>query len=131
MRIACSFILVLCTAASSTYAGDQISGPIPYRVDLSRPFTTYTMSPKDKQWSRSLVRNLHYNGKVVHFVKTSLSLMVRNSPVQGAVYQAVEEPETFYVVDSDAILKLGAEWPYNPGVGGFSMHAPRSRNFIV
>jgi hypothetical protein len=51
--------------------------------------------------------------------------------VQGAVYQAVEKPDVFYVANGDAMLKLGTTWPYNPGVGGFSMHAPKSRNFIV
>jgi hypothetical protein len=29
------------------------------------------------------------------------------------------------------MLKVGTMWAYNPGVGGFSMHAPKSRNFIV
>jgi len=40
-------------------------------------------------------------------------------------------PDVFYVVNSDAMLRLGTRWAYNPGVGGFSMHAPKSRNFIV
>jgi hypothetical protein len=45
--------------------------------------------------------------------------------------KAIERPDFFYVVNSDAMLKLDATWPYYPGVGGFSMHAPKSRNFIV
>jgi hypothetical protein len=111
--------------------GDDASGPIQYGVDLSRPFSTYAMSPQDKAWSQSLLRNLHYTGAVVHFVRTSLPLKVDDSVIEGAVYQAVERPAFFYVVNGDAMLKLGVPWAYNPGVGGFSMHAPKSRNFIV
>ena len=51
--------------------------------------------------------------------------------MQGAVYRATERPDYFYVVNGDAILRLDTRWAYNPGVGGFSMHAPKSRNFIV
>ena len=51
--------------------------------------------------------------------------------IQGDVYQAVERPDVFYFVHSDAMLKLGTRWVYNPGVGGFSMHAPKSSYFIV
>ena len=51
--------------------------------------------------------------------------------VRGAVYQALDMPDVSYVVNSDAMLRLGTRWAYNPGVGGFSMHAPKSRNFIV
>jgi len=50
---------------------------------------------------------------------------------EGQVYQALENPRIFYVAKSDAILALGATHPYNPAVRGFSMHAPRSRHFIV
>jgi hypothetical protein len=41
------------------------------------------------------------------------------------------KPEYFYVVNGDAMLKLDTKWAYSPGVGGFSMHAPKSLNFIV
>jgi hypothetical protein len=51
--------------------------------------------------------------------------------VQGAVYRCVEDHDLFYVLEGDAMLKIGARWPYNPGVGGFSVHAPKSRAFIV
>jgi hypothetical protein len=71
------------------------------------------MSKKDKAWSRSLVRNLKYNGPVVHFVRTSLPLNVNDSTVPGAVYQALKKPQFFYVVNGDAMLKLGNEWLYN------------------
>ncbi|HEX7287220.1 MAG TPA: hypothetical protein VF532_13625 [Candidatus Angelobacter sp.] len=124
-------ILVLCITSPRTFAGDDASGPILYSTDLSLPFSTYALSAKDKAWSQSLVDRLQYKGRVVHFVRTSLPLKVDNSTVQGAVYQAVERPEMFYVMNSDAILELGAKWAYNPGVAGFSMHAPQSRNFIA
>ncbi len=89
------------------------------------------MKPKDKLWSESLITKLKYKGPVVHFVRTSLSLKAGDADINDAVYQAVEKPEFFYVVNSDAILKLNTKWAYNPGVGRFSMHAPKSRRFIV
>jgi hypothetical protein len=60
-----------------------------------------------------------------------IPLTMDKTTLQGAVYQGVGKPEYFYVVNGDAMLKLDTKWPYNPGVGGFSMHAPRSRKFIV
>jgi hypothetical protein len=124
-------IAFLCISTNLALASDDASGPIPYSLDLSRSFTTYTMSGSDKQWSTSLVKRLHYKGSPVHFVRTSLPLSVGKTTVQGAVYEAIEKPEYFYVVNGDAMLKLDTKWAYNPGVGGFSMHAPKSRNFIV
>jgi hypothetical protein len=104
---------------------------VSYRVDLSRPFDVYHMTDRDRAWSRSLTARLRYTGKVVHFVRTSLPLAVDGKTVEGAVYQAVELPGYFYVADGDAMLRVGARWPYSPDVGGLSMHAPRSRHFIV
>lgn len=131
VRFASAVLLSVCIAASVGLAGDDASGPIHYSVDLSRPFTSYVMSARDNEWSSSLVEKLKYTGDVVHFVRTSLPLRVDQSTVEGAVYQAVEKPNYFYVVNGDAVLKLGTKWAYNPGVGGFSMHAPKSRDFIV
>jgi hypothetical protein len=129
----------LCTVALCFYivtahlavANDDASGPIPYSIDLSQPFTTYMMDEADRQWSASLVKKFHYTGSAVHFVRTSLPLTMDKTTVQGAVYQGLEKPEYFYVVNGDAMLKLDTKWAYNPGVGGFSMHAPRPRKFIV
>jgi hypothetical protein len=121
----------MCVLGILVIAGDDASGPIQYIVDLSQQYSTYAMSAADKEWSQSLVHRLKYDGRVVHFVRTSLPLTVDNKVVDGAVYQAIEKPQFFYVVNSDAILELGTKWAYNPGVGGFSMHAPQSRNFIV
>ena len=112
-------------------AGDDASGPVPFRVDLSQPFTTYSMTIQDKLWSASLATRFVYKGGVVHFVRTSIPLQMGEKTLQGSVYQAVEKPKVFYVVNGDAMLKVGTKWAYNPGVGGFSMHAPKSRNFIV
>ncbi len=64
-------------------------------------------------------------------MRTSLPLDVDGKTVEGAIYQAVEEPGYFYVAEGDAMLRLGTPWPYSPRVGGLSMHAPKSRNFIV
>jgi hypothetical protein len=124
-------VVLLFTLASIAFAGDDASGPVAYRIDLSQPFTTYSMTLSDKAWSDTIVARFIYKGSVVHFVRTSLPLRVDGKTVDGAVYQAVEKPEVFYVVHGDAMLKLGDRWAYNPGVGGFSMHAPKSRNFIV
>jgi hypothetical protein len=130
MRPVCAAVVFL-AMVHGAYAGDDASGPIRYSVDLSQPFTTYSLTKKDKLWSDSLVTKLNYKGPVVHFVRTSLLFRAGDATVEGAVYQAVERPEFFYVVNSDAILKLNTKWAYNPGVGGFSMHAPKSRRFIV
>jgi len=127
------FLLVIaaCYFSVSAYAGDDASGATPFAVDLSEKFHVYEMTPADKKWSRSLVRNLHYTGKVVHFVKTDLKLDIKGMEKQGEVYHALEEPDYFYIVASDAMLIIGAPHPYSPGVGGFSMHRPESKNFIV
>ena len=131
MKQLCALLLLLCATANYTRAGDDASGPIKYSVDLGQPFTTYVMTERDKAWSHSLVKNLKYHGKAVHFVRTTLPLAVRESTVQGAVYQAVEKPSYFYVVPADVILEIGSDYPRDGGSGGFSVHAPKSRNFIV
>ena len=89
-------------------------------VDLSEQFTTYKMNKKDKKWVSSLVKNLKYKGKVVHFVRTSLLLKVENSIVKNSVYQAIEKPDYFYVLYGDSMMKIGTESTYSPRVGGFS-----------
>ncbi len=123
------FIFII--GASQAHAGDDASGAIPYSVDLSQKFSIYSMTPKDNLWSASLLKRLRFTGKAVHFVRTSLPLNVEGHVLNGAVYQAVEKPNFFYVAKSDTILALNARWAYSPGVGGFSMHAPKSLNFIV
>lgn len=124
-------VLLTCVVSMPVSAGDDSSGVIHCSVDLSRPFRVYVMTQRDKAWSQSLVRNLKYSGRVFHFVRTSLPLAIDNVKEDGQVYQALENPNIFYVLRSDAILQLGTEHPYNPAVLGFSMHAPSSRQFIV
>src|SRR5882724_2702337 len=99
----CSLILLL-SSFHYAYAGDDDSGPIRYSTDLSQRFTTYAMSKKDKAWSESLVKKFRYQGPVVHFVRTSLPLTVDDTIVHGAVYQAVEKADFFYVASGDAML---------------------------
>ena len=131
MRFIWATVLTVVVVVQGAYAGDDASGPVSFRVDLSQPFTTYLMTAQDKLWSASLAIRFVYKGSVVHFVRTSLPLQMAEKTVQGSVYQSIEKPDVFYVVNSDAMLKLGTTWAYNPGVGGFSMHAPKSRSFIV
>jgi len=84
---------------------------------MSQHFTTYSMTIEDKLWSASLATRFVYKGSAVHFVRTSLPLQMGDKTVQGSVYQAEEKPDVFYVVNGDAMLKLGTTWAYNPGVG--------------
>jgi hypothetical protein len=84
---------------------------------MSQHFTTYSMTIEDKLWSASLATRFVYEGSAVHFVRTSLPLQMGDKTVQGSVYQAEEKPDVFYVVNGDAMLKLGTTWAYNPGVG--------------
>jgi hypothetical protein len=131
MRTLSNILFALVFAFGNAVAGDDASGPIKYSVNLGAQFQTYQLTDKDKEWSRSLAQKFNYSGRIVHFVRTSLPLTVTGQEVKGAVYQAVEKPEYFYVRQGDAMLKVNTEWPYSPGVGGFSMHAPSSVNFIV
>jgi len=131
MKFAIIAIFLTFTAVHSAFPGDDYSGPIHYSADLSQGFTTYAMSQSDKEWSESLVARLRYSGPVKHFVRTTLPLKVDKRIVQGAIYQSLENPDYFYVVNGDAMLRIGSKWAYNPGVGGFSAFAPKSRNFIV
>jgi hypothetical protein len=124
-------ILALGLALGVVAAGDDSSGPIQYSVDLGAPYSSYQLTDADKQWAARLANNLKYSGRVVHFVRTSLELEVDTASVRGAVYQAVEEPTVYYVVPGDALLRVGNTWPVNPSVGGFSLHAPKSMDFIA
>jgi len=123
--LACVLVAQVCTA------GDDASGPIQYSVDLGQPSSAYELTAKDHDWGVELAKRLDYSGTVVHFTRTSIPLLVNSDIVEGAVYRAVERPDYFYVVPGDAMLRLDTTWPYSPGVGGFSMHSPKSKNFIV
>lgn len=122
---------MLLLSAEAARAGDDASGPIRYSADLSQPFTAYSLTKKDKAWGAALMKRFRYRGRYLFFVKTSLALEVDGKTVHGAIYQAVERPSLFYVVNGDAMLKIGDDNPYSPGVGGFDMWRPKSGNFIV
>jgi hypothetical protein len=118
-----ALVFSLAVGAGTARAGADASedATASFRVDLSRRFEVYGMTNRDRAWSRSLTRKLRYTGEVVHFVRTSLPLEVDGKTVDGAVYQALEEPGYFYVAVGDATLRVGAPCPYSPGVGGFSI----------
>ncbi len=124
-------ILVLLLLSLSAFAGDDASGDVPRKMDLSVEYTPYEMKETDRNWSQSLVSNFKYKGKVVHFVKTNIPLVSNKETIEGRIYQSVENPDVFYVAEGDLMFKIGNQHPYSPGVGGFSMHAPKSKNFIV
>jgi hypothetical protein len=128
-----SYLAVLATAviASTAIAGDDSSGPIKYRVDLGAPFTTYQLTEQDKAWSQHLAKKFKYTGSISYFVRTSLTLDVDGKAVEEAVYQRLDQPDCFYVVPGDYVLTIGTPWPASPGVGGFTLCAPRSRTFLA
>jgi|SRR6185503_379955 len=126
-----SILLALLLPPLCALAGDDASGPIAYKLDLGRSFSSYVITDRDRAWATSLTTRLKYEGEVIFFVRTDLPLEVDGTAVQGLVYHGIEMPEYFYVVPGDAMLKIGTQWPYSPGVGGFSMHAPPSKNFIA
>jgi hypothetical protein len=131
MRGVLQAFLLIPLLASFAIAGDDASGSVPYRLDLSQHFTTHSLTAADRSWGENLAKKFKYKGRVTHFVRTSLPLQIGERKVQGAVYQCIEDADLFYVLEGDAILKIGARWPYNPGVGGFSIHAPKTKDFIV
>ena len=124
-------ITVAMLLSQPLYAGDDASGPVRYVLELAGEHAEYEMSDADKRWSSSLVENLGYDGEAVHFVRTSMVVEVNERPVEDAVYHALEYPDYYYISEGDAMLKLGAHHPFSPGVGGFSMHAPKIQQFIV
>jgi len=124
-------LLLMIVQTGVTFAGMDASGTVAYRLDLSQPYTEYTMTASAKTWSHSLVRNLAYTGAVKHFVRTDINLNVNKKLIYGAVYHLLEDPLYYYVAEGDVMLKIGYPHPYSPGVNGFSMHRPKSGNFIV
>jgi hypothetical protein len=124
-------VITVVAVLGNALASDDASGPVKYELDLSKPFTVYGLSAADHDWVRTLVTRLKYKGPVTLFARTSLPLTAEGQTFEGEVFQAVEIPEFFYVVRSDAMLRIGTRYPYSPGAGGFSAHAPRSRRFIA
>lgn len=125
--VALPFLVV----ATATFAGDDSSGPIEYKLDLGATFTTYQLVAADKAWAQRLADKFKYGGTIAYFVRTSLPFYVDEKKVEGAVYQRLDKPSCFYVVPGDYVLAIGTPWPASPGVGGFSLNAPSSRNFLA
>lgn len=128
---AAACLLVLLMLSVGAHAGDDASGPISYRVDLSKAFDKHQLTDSDRRLAQRLARKFHYTGKIVHFVKTDLPLEVNGQVVSNQIYQAVEDPNAFYVVKGDSMLQIGYKWAYNPGVGGFSLLRTHSRKLLV
>ena len=114
-----------------SHAGDGIGGTNRYEADFSRGHESYKMGKEDERWAASLLRNLKATGKAIYFARTDLPVQKDGVVVRGLVYRRVDQPEYYYIAEGDAMLNLKEGFIYNPGVGGFSMHSPKSRNFIV
>lgn len=124
------YLISIFISAGAT-AGDYAIGGIKYKVDLGQTFDMYKMTKKDFAWGVNLSKKLKYQGKVIYFVRTSLVLLADGKKLEGAVYHAIDKPDYFYVLPGDAMLVVGAKRPISPGVGGFSMITPKSKNFIA
>ena len=131
MRFAAGLALILATAPALLRAGDDASGPIAYSANIGGHFRSYDLSEKDRTWADELARKLNYDGKIGFFVRTDIQLQVDGAMQLGSVYRRVDSQGVFYVVPGDSMLKIGLPHPYNPGVGGFDLFAPPSRNFLV
>jgi hypothetical protein len=126
-----AFAALTIFVAWTASAGDDSTGTIPYRLNLREEFDTYPIQAKDEQWAQALAAKFGYRGKIVFFGQTTLPLTANGATLQGYVYRRLDKPEFFYVLNADVMLEVGTEHPYNPGVGGFSIHAPRSRKFLA
>ena len=129
MRYLLSIIMIL--MCCDAWAGDFATVPITYQVDLGQGYTTYQLTTKDRAWGTRLAKKFNYHSEIVYFARTSMQLLVDGEIVAGQVYQGIEQPNYFYVVHSDTMLQLGTSRAVSPGAGGFSMSAPKAKNFIV
>jgi hypothetical protein len=118
--------------AFSAIAGDFIDGPYRYEVDLAEAHKQYEMTAADRRWADSLLRNLHQKGRVTYLTRTDLPLSRDGERIDGAVYRPLGRfSDWYYVSDGDVVIAASEHAILSPGCGGFSMHAPKSRNFIV
>jgi hypothetical protein len=131
MRFAACLALLWAASPSLLRAGDDASGPIAYGANIGGHFRSYELSDKDRSWADELARRLNYDGKIGFFVRTDISLKVDGLKQLGSVYRRVDSPGVFYVVPGDSMLKIGQPHPFNPGVGGFDLFAPPSKNFFI
>lgn len=130
MRILFAIAVILCVVVGS-HAGDGIGGTNRYAADFSRGHESYKMGKDDERWAASFLRNLKATGKAIYFTRTDLPVQKDGVVVRGLVYRRVDQPKYYYITEGDVMLNLKEDFIYNPGVGGFSMHSPKSRNFIV
>ena len=122
-------LLLLVTA--TCLAGDGADGPNRYEADFTNAPRQYQMTKDDERWTASLLRNLKEKGKVTYFTRTDLVIRRDGVQVEGAVYRCVSKPNFYYISEGDVMLDLSQDGIFNPGVGGFSMHSPKSRQFIA
>lgn len=130
-KILTIFLLMSIAPINSAYCGEDMDGPVKYTLDLSQKYETYKLIAKDKEWAQRLVKKFKYDGDVIYFVRTTLSVKKNTKIINGSVYKSVGKKKYFYVTDSDAFLDLNRFDMISPGCGGFSVHYPKSRNFFI
>jgi hypothetical protein len=108
-------LLFICLISVSCLAKDKFEDPISYRIDLSKPFTTYEVTAEDRAETESAVQVFNYKGKIYYFGKTSLSIDIDGVKVPGIVYHSSEKPEYFLIIKEfgNVWLKLGSPHPNN------------------
>ena len=127
-------LLIIATFLSfvvDSNAGDGIGGTNRYKTDFSQEHALYKTTKDDERWTASLLRKFKTTNKAVYFVRTDLALTKDGKELRGLVYRRVDQPSYYYVSEGDVMFDLKERFIYNPGVGGFSMHSPKSRDFIV
>lgn len=130
MKIALSRCLIL-AAVSLVTAGDEAGGKFTAKADFSKPFSTYSLSKKDSVWIDTLTNRLDYTGRVDVFAKTSIKMLLDSLPIEDQIYQHIKTKDVFYIATGDLMVEIDSQAIYSPGVGGFSMHFNRKRNFLV
>ena len=126
-----AILALLLFVAAACFAGDGADGKNRYEADFTHEATQYKMTKEDERWTASLLRNLKEKGKVTYFTRTDLLVLRDGAQVEGVVYHCVSKPDFYYIAEGDVMLDLARGGIYSPGVGGFSMHSPKSRNFIA
>jgi hypothetical protein len=113
-------------------AGEQyMYGDIKYKIDISKSFKREEFTEKLEKWRDSLVKNLDYKEKSVVFLPTDIMLYKDDKPFGKLIYQCVEYPELFYLIDSHTFVNFKGRSVNYPAFGGFSLHAPKDRSIIV
>lgn len=95
------------------------------------PHSVYKLRPADEAWAHTLAQRRHDAGEVVYFAQTSLELQRAGATLTGLVYQRVDKPDQYYVVEGDVMFDLERGDLYSPGSCGSSTHAPQTRKFIA